>query len=153
MTKKVPVSGKQTFIVTQGLPGSGKSTWAKIWVSQYPAGRVRISRDDLRAMMHEGVYLGEQTEAVIVKSRNAIIKAALYEGKSIVVDETCLVKSTMDSLRNLSVLYGVPFEVQNFFDTPLEECIRRNNERQGTAAYVPEAEIRRMWDEYTKAPF
>ena len=40
-----------TLHLTRGIPGSGKSTFAKQWVQEDPEGRVRINRDDLRGMM------------------------------------------------------------------------------------------------------
>jgi tRNA uridine 5-carbamoylmethylation protein Kti12 len=37
-----------TLLITRGLPGSGKTTWARAWVEDAPARRVRVNRDDLR---------------------------------------------------------------------------------------------------------
>ena len=37
--------------ITKGLPGSGKSTWAKETVDKYPNSYKRINKDDLRAMI------------------------------------------------------------------------------------------------------
>src|SRR4029453_2439326 len=41
------------LIITRGLPGSGKTTWAKA-----QPGTVRVNRDELRRMMHGG-HTGE----------------------------------------------------------------------------------------------
>ena len=40
------------LLILVGLPGSGKSTLAAQWVDADPAHRARVSRDDLRMMMH-----------------------------------------------------------------------------------------------------
>ena len=47
------------LVITRGLPGSGKSTWARQWVSQDPAHRAEVNRDSLRLMMHGGYADGK----------------------------------------------------------------------------------------------
>ena len=39
------------IILARGIPGSGKSTWARAWVAESPETRIRINYDDLRNMM------------------------------------------------------------------------------------------------------
>ena len=41
-------------ILTRGLPGSGKSTWAKQMLDEKPGHYKRINKDDLRAMLDNG---------------------------------------------------------------------------------------------------
>ncbi len=38
------------IIITRGIPGSGKTTWAKNFVKNNP-NYIRISRDDLRSIL------------------------------------------------------------------------------------------------------
>jgi len=55
------------LIITKGLPGSGKTTWATAYVLDHPAGsEVRINRDSLRQMLHAGRLKGRKTESVVV---------------------------------------------------------------------------------------
>lgn len=39
------------IILTRGIPGSGKSTWAKTWVAESPETRIRLNWDDMRNML------------------------------------------------------------------------------------------------------
>ena len=39
------------IILTRGIPGSGKSTWAKAWVAESPETRIRLNWDDMRNML------------------------------------------------------------------------------------------------------
>ena len=38
------------IILTQGIQGSGKTTWAKAWVAEDPEHRIRINNDDITSM-------------------------------------------------------------------------------------------------------
>lgn len=42
---------QRKVIVLQGLQGSGKSTFAKVWANELPTSRVRVCRDDIRNML------------------------------------------------------------------------------------------------------
>jgi predicted kinase len=78
------------LVVTRGLPASGKSTWAKGWVAEDPKNRVRVNRDDLRHMMF-GFYWGDGVnEDAVSAAEEAMVKAALAKGQSVVVDATHL---------------------------------------------------------------
>lgn len=80
-----------TLLITRGLPGSGKSTWAKSWIAEDPAHRVRVNRDSLRYEFY-GQYSGlifEQEERV-TRHQRARVTVALRLGKDVVVDDTHL---------------------------------------------------------------
>ena len=38
------------IILTQGIQGSGKTTWAKAWVAEDPEYHIRINNDDITSM-------------------------------------------------------------------------------------------------------
>ena len=42
-------------LVLIGLPASGKSTWAHDFIERNP-NWIRINKDDLRSMLHNGVW-------------------------------------------------------------------------------------------------
>lgn len=137
------------LVITRGLPGSGKSTWAKQWVSEDRANRVRINRDDLRTMVDDGEFVEKVTESRIVTLRDAMILQALRKGLSVVVDDTNLPNPVVKQLRKLAEKRGAGFRIQDFRDVPLNVCIEQNFWREGNAV-VPEKVILDMYNKYVK---
>jgi predicted kinase len=130
-----------TLTITRGLPGSGKTTQAHAWVAEDPAQRARVNRDDLRAMLHAGLWLGAPTERQIVAVRDAAITALLAAGVDVVSDDTNLDERTAGDLRALAELVGAGFEVLDLRHVPVEVCVRRDAAR---AKPVGEGVIRGM---------
>lgn len=145
-------------ILTKGLPGSGKSTWAKEWVAKKPTERVRINKDDLRAMLHTGKY-SKGNESQILRIEEEIIIDSLYHGKSVVVDNTHLATTkdgknrhferikdlvrTWARKNDYDEMKSVAFELKEFNLSP-EECIKRDLQRPNS---VGQDVIWRMyWD-------
>lgn len=80
-----------TIKVTRGVPGSGKSTWAKAWVAEDPQTRARVNRDDIRAMVGvEGGFGSEAQERMVSAIEEANVKIMLAKGIDVVVDATHL---------------------------------------------------------------
>lgn len=131
-------------LMLKGLPASGKSTYAKELVSKNH-NWVRVNKDDLRAMMNGGVFSGK-LEKQIVRIERKLAEDALKIGKSVVIDDTNFNPDHEDYFRRLAKMYMEEFEVK-FFDTPLEECIERDNKRPNG---VGETVIRRMYNQYIK---
>lgn len=75
------------LLILRGLPASGKSTYAKAWVAADPGSRIRVNRDGIRWTqgIREGVGTREEEEKVTL-IEEAMVKAGLAAGKSVVVD-------------------------------------------------------------------
>ena len=73
------------IILTRGLPASGKSTWAKEFARVNP-NVVRVSRDDLRSQLFPGADYRDIDEDLITEAETALVRAALRQGKTVVVD-------------------------------------------------------------------
>lgn len=137
------------IIMLKGLPGSGKSTWAKEFVAKNPHW-VRINKDDLRAMMSS--YRPGKDEGIILKWRDHLIMASLREGKNVIVDDTNFHPKHEQQIKNLihgeqglvDPLFIVDFEVK-FFDVPLAQCIKNDLNRPRS---VGERVIKKMWREF-----
>lgn len=129
--------------ITRGLPGSGKTTYAREWVARDPAKRVRVSRDGLRDMIDNGKFIQDVTEPRIILAECGLIGHFLAEGIDVICDDTNLPEATVDMMRDLAGSSG--FLVIDMRGVPLEECIRRNALRDRK---VPEEVIRDMHTKY-----
>lgn len=135
------------LIMTRGLPASGKSTWAEGEVlAARPGAIVRINKDLLREMLHAGRHQG-RTEKQILAARDALAASNLAAGVDVIVDDTNLNPFHEERLRELAADRGAVFEVKDFTDVPLDECIRRDLRRVRS---VGETVIRQMFDEWLR---
>lgn len=77
------------LILTRGIPGSGKTTWAKEWVAEDPDNRVRLNRDDFRQMLYGEGYSKpiHEKEKVVTRLQHDAARTLLAAGKDIVVDD------------------------------------------------------------------
>jgi predicted kinase len=132
-------------IIMKGLPGSGKSTWAKQKVAENPNAYKRISKDDLRDMLDNGVHSND-AEKFILGTRDALIMISLHAGKHVIVDDTNLAAKHEDRIRQI-VKGMAEVRIQDFTDVPIETCIARDLNRSRS---VGEAVIRRMYNQFLK---
>lgn len=137
------------FIINRGLPGSGKSTLTKMEVASDYNNVVRVNRDDIRKMLHESVWKGQETESVVVMMRDAMLRAAMKAKKPLVIsDDTNLDNKVVKQMAKIAEFFGYKVEVRDF-DVPLKTCIERDSQREGTAK-VGEDVIRGMHKKYFK---
>jgi predicted kinase len=137
------------LIMTEGLPGSGKSTWAKKMVDDYPGGFKRINKDDMRAMFDNGKH-SKGNENFVLQARDALIFQALNSGYNVIVDDTNLHPKHEARLRAIAAATNPQciFEVKSFLDVSVEECIRRDANRVN--GKVGMGVIMRMYNEFLK---
>lgn len=136
------------LIITRGLPGSGKTTWAERWVTESPATRRRVNRDSLRRMIHINAQSATQdTEAVITKTSADLVRTFLRSGLDVVVDDTNLRQRTARAWATLAAITGAELTVKDLTDVPLATCLERNATRAGDAR-VPGGVIETMHAKY-----
>lgn len=145
---------KRKIIVLQGLPASGKSTWAKTWVKEDPKHRVRFNRDDIRNML--GEYWVPTREHLINSIYDAFLEESMEFDYNIVLDNMNLNKKTLREIErivedrnrwNKEVDRDIQYEIEykTFFDTSLETCIERDSKRENP---VGEKAIRDIYNKY-----
>lgn len=132
-----------TLTITRGLPGSGKTTWARA-----QPGMVRVNRDDLRRMFAAVWDHGNRAdEDVVTEVQMDAVGAWLSRRRSVVVDDTNLRPDVVERLRVFAGLHHVEFLIEDFTHVPLEVCIARDAARPESER-VGERVIRGMWQKY-----
>lgn len=123
-----------TMYIMRGWPASGKSTYAKAWVAQDPINRMRVNRDTLRLMAHDGKHIkpsrgNNGTEWIIIAMRNAIIDVSLGAGMNVIVDDTNLPDGHVAALQARAERKDANVEVVDFRHVPIDVCIDRDAKR------------------------
>jgi len=131
------------LLMLKGLPASGKSTHARTLVDQ---GYVRVNKDDLRSMLHNSRF-SKGNEKEVLEVRDNMITIALNKGKNVVVDDTNFEAKHQIRLQEIADEHNADLEVL-FIDTPVEECIKRNELR---ANKVPISVITKMHNRHIAA--
>lgn len=120
-----------TLHITRGLPGSGKTTWAKAWVAIDPKTRARVNRDDLRTMLFETPdYSWEQEKATTEASRTTV-RALLAAGIDVVADDMNLRPKYVREWVRFAAANGADVEITEF-PMSVEEAIERDAARDRT---------------------
>ncbi len=148
------------IILCRGIQGSGKTTWAKDWVKEFPVNRIRINNDDIRNML--GPYWIPEREKLVSEIKKKTAQYAMYMNFDIVVDnmnlnpkEVELWKEVVDKhnyvvtdpLRAISEepCYEYELEIKDFFNISLQECIDRDSKRPNP---IGEEVIRKTYEKY-----
>lgn len=138
---------KPKIIMTKGLPASGKSTWARTQIKQ--GGHVkRVNKDDLRAMLDNSNH-NKLNEEFVLDVRNFIVKTALSRGQTIIVDDTNFAPKHQVALETMAKEANAEFQVKDFTDVDVEECIKRDAAREKS---VGEKVIRDMYEQWLAKP-
>jgi predicted kinase len=144
------IQSKKIYILC-GVPGSGKSTWARKQIEELDGKGIIISRDVIRFSMlgDDDAYFAHEDavfDEFIKKIQEAIND---QEHTSIFIDATHLNEKNRNKVLSRIWRMGDDVVIGVYFDIPLEECLRRNAQRTGRAL-VPETVIKNMYESLTK---
>lgn len=120
-----------TLALTRGLPGAGKTTWARAFVAaRRPGTAVRVNRDDLRRSMADPTYAApvDAVERRISAAEWRLVRGALLDGIDVVVDATNLRAGVVRRWLALAEACGADWHVEDVV-ADLEECVRRDAAR------------------------
>ncbi|WP_020142354.1 AAA family ATPase [Terracoccus sp. 273MFTsu3.1] len=139
------------LIITRGLPGSGKTTFAKSLVQSTNHPMQRVNRDDLREMRFGKTHgLTKEQEEQITTLAKAQVSGALKAGISVVIDDTNLNKMTVKQWQRMAFDHDADFRSVDF-EIPVEKCIAWSMHRWYEGGRkVPEDAIRKMHKRYFK---
>jgi predicted kinase len=135
-----------------GLPGSGKSTWARQLITENPQ-RLLISTDGIRAQLFgEEIIQGDWLlvwQEVESQLRTAVAKISSGEAKTAIYDATNVVRKSRREAIALARTTGFTHITGVWFDLPLEVCLERNQQRD---RQVPSEVILQMNRQLQDAP-
>jgi predicted kinase len=136
---------EQVITLTRGIPGSGKTTFARAWVAEDPDWRVRINRDDIRKMIADKFHgLSRHQEETVTLLQKAQARAAIEAKLSVIIDDTNLRASTVKQWLELGAELGVPVQHEDIpFD--LEQVVVWDFKREKK---VGEVVIRDFYSRY-----
>jgi predicted kinase len=123
------------LILTIGLPGSGKSTWARA-----QEGFVIVERDQIREEL-TGDAQDHTREPAVTRLADQRVRDALMAGTSVIVADTNLRGRYRNGWQHIAVECGAEYEEVSFLDVSVETCIERDALR---ARPVGEEVIRKM---------
>jgi predicted kinase len=115
------------IIMIKGLPGSGKSTWAKHYLRANP-GTVRINNDDIQKMLFDREFVEGEAKTVDAV-RNAILEGVISRKKDILIDNTNLHPKHEIYYKAVATQHKYEFLIQDFTRVPIETCIERDAKR------------------------
>src|SRR5580765_332301 len=107
------------IVILRGLPGSGKSHWAKSQVEQHPDRYKRINRDELRSMIDNGKW-GKAREKLIRQAELAIAELYLSHGYIVIVDDCNLSETAKTMWEEFAQKIKAQIVIQDFTDVPLD---------------------------------
>lgn len=116
------------MLILQGLPASGKSTYAKEWVNQDPKHRVRINRDTMRLMLNP-IYSMDH-ENLVTDILDFALNNILAHNYDVVIDNMNLSKKYVDDLEAKAKEANYEIVIKSFKDVPLDVCIERDSKRE-----------------------
>ena len=115
------------LLILQGIPASGKSTFAKQWVEEDPKTRVIVNRDSIRRSL--GVYWVPSRESLVSDIEYCYVKSAMDWNYDICLDATNLNPNYLSQWIDLAKEFEYKIEYKKF-DISLEEALERDKNRE-----------------------
>lgn len=122
------------IITLVGIPASGKSTFAEKYRKK---GYVIASTDEARKTLYGDEAIQGNIKDVLCVVYG-IVEDAVKNHKNVVVDST-----TLTPYERMQILRFPARHIAVCFDTPVDTCLRRNQERE---RHVPERIILQMYE-------
>lgn len=117
------------LILLVGIPGSGKSTYARNYISDCPKSAIHLSSDSLRAELYGDESIqGNPTEVFSLMQKKAV--EALNEGKDVIYDATNITRKDRASIIGVCPKFA-KIEAHIIW-APIETCIERDAARDRT---------------------
>ena len=138
----------RTLVILRGSPASGKSTWVKeMGLENYT-----LSADSIRLLVESPIIVADKNHRVISQKNDNYVWQLLFEllekrmsrGEFVIIDATHSRSSDFSRYNKLCERYRYRRYFVDFSDVSLEECKRRNLQREDYKR-VPENVIDKMY--------
>lgn len=138
----------RSLVILRGSPASGKSTWVKkMGLENYC-----LSADNIRLLVQSPILSCTEKHTEISQSNDSYVWQLLFElleermkrGEFVIVDATHSRSSDFSRYNKLCERYRYRRYYVDFSDVPIEECKRRNQNREDYKR-VPESVIEKMY--------
>ena len=137
------------LFIMMGAPGAGKSTFIK---SLRTESYITISRDEVRFSMVKEDEPYFSKEKAVYKEYIRLINEYLSQNRDVIADATHLNAASRNKLINCITAPNINIHVI-WIKTTLETCLKQNELRKGTRAYVPPSVITKMHNSIEKPEF
>ena len=138
----------QRVVVMRGIPGSGKSTWAKQYLVDRQ-GFKRVNMDDLRTMLTNYKF-SKANEKLVKHLARLVVVTLVTMGENVCIDNTSITVKHVDDWQELVEGLNPNIRVETReFHTSLDECLLRNTFREGVARIPAHVivDFHRRWTE------
>ena len=131
-------------VVVCGLPGAGKSTFARAHFGD--SGHKRVNRNEIRRMLYTMTTFGERWQAELFDEREEalvkhverrIIEHLLHEGQKVLIDNTSVTTASRSAYVKMAQQARKRVGVV-FLSTPVSTCLQRN---QGHEDHIPDSVV------------
>jgi len=140
----------RTLILMRGAPGSGKSTFIK----EHNLEQFTLCADNIRLLIQtpeqdvNGNWkISQQNDKKVWDLLFEILEKRMERGEFTVIDATNSKTSEMTKYKELASEYRYRICVVDFTDLPIEECKKRNSQRDGYKV-VPDFVIDKMYSRF-----
>jgi predicted kinase len=148
---EIPKIDNPTLYILIGVPGSGKSTYAEELFQKSECGVALVSSDQIRKSLYGDESCQDNPKRVFAIAHQATIDQ-LNKSYDVIFDATNIyAKDRMDLILKVCFEVKKPVRfVAVYFDTPISECIKRQDLRERK---VPTKVIEKMGRQIDKPTF
>lgn len=131
------------IIVLQGVPASGKSTWAQQFVKENDGWAI-VNRDTIRKGFGDGYKITDKAEQYVSECENDQVMNAIKSGFNVIIDATNLNPNTIKKWNDIAEYTGREIEFKEF-KISFDEAVERDSKRENP---VGEKVIKRFFRKY-----